>query len=127
MKRLRFDLARAAAGQVEFPAPLAAVRSIAIHLDFTPLPMEDDPDYFALVLANLLTNAILYNREEGEICLSITKEGHEAVLTVTDSGEGMAPGSLAHIFDRFYRADQSRSLPVRRTGLGLAITKSTEN
>ena len=124
MKRLRFDLARAAAEQVELLAPLAAVRHISIQQDLTPLPMEGDPDYLTLVLANLLTNAIHYNREGGEIRLSLTKEGPEAVLTVTDTGEGMSPEALGHIFDRFYRADQSRSLPAGRTGLGLAITKS---
>ena len=124
MKRLRFDLARAAAEQVELLAPLAAVRHISIQQNLTPLPMEGDPDYLTLVLANLLTNAIHYNREGGEIRLSLTKEGPEAVLTVTDTGEGMSPAALGHIFDRFYRADQSRSLPAGRTGLGLAITKS---
>ncbi|MDB6071038.1 MAG: hypothetical protein JWL81_2209 [Verrucomicrobiales bacterium] len=124
MKRLRFDLSRAAAEQVELLTPLAAERNVTFHQDLTPLPMEGDPDYLTLTLANLLTNAIHYNREGGTIHLIIRKENNEAILTVTDTGEGMSPAALARIFDRFYRADQSRSLPAGRTGLGLAITKS---
>lgn len=124
MKRLRFDLARAAAEQIELLTPLAAARNITIRHDLDPLPMEGDPDYLTLVTANLLTNAIHYNRDGGGITLTVKTDGGAAVLTVTDTGEGIPETALAHIFDRFYRADQSRSLPAGRTGLGLAITKS---
>jgi two-component system OmpR family sensor kinase len=124
MKRLRFDLARAAADQVELLTPLAAARQITIHSDLTPITVEGDPDYLSLVAANLLTNAIHYNRDGGSLHLVLQRDGEEAMLTVRDTGEGMAPAALARIFDRFYRADQSRSLPAGRTGLGLSITKS---
>ena len=124
MKRLRFDLAHAAHEQVELLTPLAAARNITFQQDLPPLAMEGDPDYLTLVVANLLTNAIHYNREGGGIRVRLQREAAAAVLTVSDTGEGMAPAALARIFDRFYRADQSRSLPAGRTGLGLAITKS---
>ena len=124
MKRFRFDLAHAAAEQIELLTPLAAARSITFHHDLTPLTMEGDPDYLTLVLSNLLTNAIHYNREGGEVRVMLQRDAAEAVLTVADTGEGIAAPALARIFDRFYRADQSRSLPAGRTGLGLAITKS---
>ena len=124
MKRLRFDLARAAAEQAELLTPLAAARNITLFQDLTPLSMEGDPDYLTLVVANLLTNAIHYNRDGGEVRLTVKPDDGSAVLTVTDTGEGMTETALQHIFGRFYRADQSRSLPAGRTGLGLAITKS---
>jgi len=124
MKRLRFDLSRAAADQMDLLTPLATARKITFHPDLTPLPMEGDPDYLTLVLANLLTNAIHYNKDGGEIHITITPQENTAVLIVTDTGHGMTPDQLSRIFDRFYRADQSRSLPAGRTGLGLAITKS---
>lgn len=124
MKRLRFDLARAITEQVELLAPLAEARQISIGTDLTPVVMEGDPDYLTMAVSNLLTNAIHYNREAGSIRISLTHEETHAVLTVTDTGEGMERVELARIFDRFYRADQSRSLPAGRTGLGLAITKS---
>ena len=82
------------------------------------------PDYLTLVVANLLTNAIHYNRDGGTVTLTLRQDGNDAVLSVADTGEGMEPETLSRIFDRFYRADQSRSLPAGRTGLGLAITKS---
>ena len=124
MKRLRFDFAHAVSEQVELLTPLAAARNITFHHDLPPLAMEGDPDYLTLVAANLLTNAIHYNRDGGEIRVTLQREAEAAVLTVTDTGEGMAPAALARIFDRFYRVDHSRSLPAGRTGLGLAITKS---
>lgn len=124
MKRLRFDLARAITDQVELLAPLAAARGITLHSDLASVPMEGDPDYLTLVVANLLTNSIHYNRDGGTVSLSLCQDGKDAVLSVADTGEGMAPETLSRIFDRFYRADQSRSLPAGRTGLGLAITKS---
>ena len=124
LKRFRFDLARAAAGQIELLTPLAAARNITLHFEPTQLTMEGDPDYLTLVVANLLTNAIHYNKDGGEVRVTLQRESDTAVLTVSDTGEGMAPAALARIFDRFYRADQSRSLPAGRTGLGLAITKS---
>lgn len=124
MKRLRFDLARAITDQMELLTPLAAARSITFHSDLAPLTMEGDPDYLTLVVANLLTNAIHYNRDSGTVAITLRQDGNDAVLRVADTGEGMEPGTLSRIFDRFYRADQSRSLPAGRTGLGLAITKS---
>ena len=124
MKRLRFDLARAITDQMELLTPLAAARSITFHSDLAPLTMEGDPDYLTLVVANLLTNAIHYNRDSGSVTITLRQDGKDAVLSVADTGEGMEPETLSRIFDRFYRADQSRSLPAGRTGLGLAITKS---
>jgi heavy metal sensor kinase len=124
MKRLRFDLGRAIVDQMELMEPLAASRGISLIGDINPLPMEGDPDYLTVVIANLLTNAIHYNRDGGSVKISLCQEENEAVICIADTGLGMTPETLNRIFDRFYRADQSRSLPTGRTGLGLAITKS---
>lgn len=124
LKRLRFDLADAVREQVELLAPLAAARGIALHQEMAPLAMEGDPESLSLVVANLLTNAIHYSDEGGQIRIVIWQDGEEAVLEVADAGEGMDARVQERIFDRFYRADQSRSLPAGRTGLGLAISKS---
>jgi signal transduction histidine kinase len=80
-----------------------------------------DKLYLELILDNLVNNAIKYGKENGNVTLKwddITK-----TLSVTDDGIGIAPENLPHIFDRFYRADESRSSIVKGNGLGLSIVK----
>jgi len=77
------------------------------------------------MLLNLVTNAIKYTPRGGTIDLTLADEHFAASFTVRDTGVGIAPGDLPHIFDRFWRADPARSRTGDRpgTGLGLAITK----
>jgi len=82
-----------------------------------------DADRLRQVLDNLINNAIRYTPEGGRIDLSLHCKGNEAVITVADTGQGIAPEDLAHIFDRFYRADKARTRAAGGTGLGLSIVK----
>jgi signal transduction histidine kinase len=77
------------------------------------------------MLLNLVTNAIKYTPRDGTIDLTLAEEDDAVSFTVRDTGIGIAPGDLPHIFDRFWRADPARSRTGDRpgTGLGLAITK----
>ena len=77
------------------------------------------------MLLNMVTNAIKYTPRGGTLALNLEEDGESVTFTVRDSGSGIAPGDLPHIFDRFWRADQARSRTGERpgTGLGLAITK----
>ncbi len=76
-------------------------------------------------LSNLVENALKYNRPDGKVTLSIQSENHWAVLTVQDTGVGIAPEHLSRIFDPFYRVDRSRSRKIGGSGLGLAIARDT--
>jgi signal transduction histidine kinase len=76
------------------------------------------------VITNLLTNAIHYNKEGGEVRVTTRTEGAGAVLVVKDSGVGIPAEDLPHIFERFYRADPSRTRGAGHSGLGLAISKA---
>jgi two-component system, OmpR family, sensor kinase len=77
------------------------------------------------MLLNLVTNAIKYTPQGGAVALSLVDEPEAVAFTVRDTGIGIAPGDLPHIFERFWRADPARSRTGERpgTGLGLAITK----
>lgn len=74
------------------------------------------------VLANLLDNAIKYTPGEGRITIDAARDGADAVLTVSDTGVGIPPTELPHIWDRLYRGDKSRS--TRGLGLGLSLVKA---
>lgn len=86
-----------------------------------------DRDRLQQVLLNLVDNAVKFTPPEGQIELQ-ARNGpeHMVVLTISDSGRGITPDALPHVFDRFYRADPSRSRSSQRvggSGLGLAIAK----
>ena len=75
------------------------------------------------VIYNLGENAVKYNVENGNVLISVAKEENSAVLTVNDSGIGLAPEHQSRIFERFYRVDKSHSKASGGTGLGLSIVK----
>ena len=118
------DLAQTAAECLELVRPLASERGIALQSDLAPANCEGDSDRLALVITNLLTNAIHHNRDGGEVRIVTSNGDGEALLTVADNGPGIAVEHLPRIFDRFYRADAARTASQGRAGLGLAISKS---
>ena len=91
----------------------------------TPVRLRGRPHRIREMLLNLVTNAIKYTPQGGTVALSLAEETDSVVFTVRDTGIGIAPGDLPHIFERFWRADPARSRTGDRpgTGLGLAITK----
>ncbi len=124
MKAERFDLSRVARDCVELVRPLAEERGIQLLCDLPHLECLGDPERIAQVATNLLTNAIHFNRPQGEVRVSASAENGTAALSVADTGEGIPAEDLPHIFERFYRVDKSRSRVQGRTGLGLAICKA---
>jgi len=124
MKRERFDLPRVVRDCVELVRPLAAERSIQIHCEVPPTECLGDAERIGQVVTNLLTNAIHFNRDRGEVRLSARIEGSAALLTVADTGQGIPAEDVPQLFERFYRVDKSRSRIQGRNGLGLAICKA---
>jgi two-component system, OmpR family, sensor kinase len=90
-----------------------------------PVRLAVDRQRIRELLLNLITNAIKYTPQGGAIDLALSEQEDAVSLTVRDTGIGIAPGDLPHIFERFWRADPARSRTGDRpgTGLGLAITK----
>jgi signal transduction histidine kinase len=103
------------------PAALAVTTSIPE----APVLLDVDRNRVRQLLLNLVTNAVKYTRPGGRVTLGLSDQGDTVILTVGDSGIGIAAGDLPHIFDRFWRADPARSREGERpgVGLGLAITK----
>jgi len=107
---------------VEAVRPLADERGVKILTELQLLEMSGDSERLAQVVTNLLTNAIHYNQPDGEVRVKLESQSGMAVLTVRDTGQGIAPEDLPRVFERFYRADKSRS--TGGNGLGLAISKA---
>ena len=79
------------------------------------------------MLHNLVSNALRHTPSDGAVTLRATREGEEARVEVSDTGEGMAADDLPHVFERSFRGEQSRTPPEKddapSTGLGLAIAR----
>jgi two-component system heavy metal sensor histidine kinase CusS len=81
-----------------------------------------DPDLFERAVGNLLDNALRFTAEHGSIRIAVSKHNSDFEVAVSDTGSGIAPEHLPRVFDRFYRAESSRSSDG--AGLGLALVKS---
>ncbi len=105
---------------------LAGDRELKIKLTAVePVRILGDSDRLKQLLLNLIQNSIKFTPDGGQIHISLRREGSKAVLQVGDTGIGIQPDDLQHIFDRFYQADGSRSRANEQdgAGLGLAIAK----
>jgi len=81
-------------------------------------------DRLIQVITNLLTDAIHYNSANGDVSVKTRSEPDAAVITISDTGGGIAEADIPRIFDRFYRADKARSRAEGHSGLALAICKA---
>ncbi|MCC6178562.1 MAG: HAMP domain-containing histidine kinase [Chloroflexi bacterium] len=121
-----FDAATVAADLVRRLRPLAAERGVTLdpHTYDPPPIVEADPDRFQQILLILLDNAIRHSPIGGRVDVTIRQQGGDVLVEVADTGSGIAPEQLPRVFDRFYRADPSRTRAAGGTGLGLAIAKT---
>jgi len=102
---------------------LAGNRTIRLG-SLEDLSVVGDDHMLRRLLGNLVDNAIAHTPESGTINLSLFRDGEWARLEVADTGSGIAPEHLPHIFDRFYKGDNARSRSRESSGLGLAIVKA---
>jgi signal transduction histidine kinase len=117
------DLADLIRQTFELYEDLAEERGVRLETRVAePLIVTVDRSRMRQVLANLLDNAVKYTPEGGRVDIAASREGSDAVLTVTDSGVGIPADELPRIWDRLYRGDKSRS--TRGLGLGLSLVKA---
>jgi two-component system sensor histidine kinase BaeS len=98
--------------------------TLAAEVDVDADQVLGDPDRLEQVVDNLVANALRYTPEGGCVRLTASARGQAAVIVVTDSGSGIAPEHLPHVFERFYKVDAARTNGSGGSGLGLSIAKA---
>src|SRR5262249_31539295 len=119
--RKRFDVRAAVQKIAAFYQAIADERHVSIDCTGDGY-IHADPNLFERALGNLLDNALRFTPENGSIQVALSEHDANFEVAVSDNGCGIAPEHLPRVFDRFYRADSSRSSDG--AGLGLALVKS---
>ncbi len=102
----------------------ASTKSIQIKItEIIPVVVHANEVLLKVALNNLLKNAVIYNKEAGEIRISLRENKTHYILKIADDGCGISSQDLPFVFDRFYRTDKANSYQSKGTGLGLAIVK----
>jgi signal transduction histidine kinase len=104
--------------------PLAAQHGASVTTELAPAHCTGNTDELAQVVTNLVANALTHNLSGVCVHVKVFVSESQAVLTVSDTGQGIAPSDLPHLFERFYRVEKARTAAGGHTGLGLAITQA---
>jgi two-component system sensor histidine kinase BaeS len=118
------DLARTVAERF---GAIADEKGVMLQVDAPqPVAVRGEPAALQRLIGNLVDNALRHTSggEEESVRLSVEEDEGEAVVTVRDTGTGIGPEHLPHLFERFYRVDSARTRACGGAGLGLAIVKS---
>lgn len=122
--RQRVDLAELITTTLGSLSSRATQQGVTLAPQLHPIWVTVDSDRIRQALLNLLDNALRYSPPGTEITIRLSEDGHAACLEVLDQGPGIPEAHLAHLFERFYRAERSRSREAGGSGLGLAIVRS---
>jgi heavy metal sensor kinase len=124
LRSQQVDVSLLAEQCVALVRPLADAREVKLELHSNgPTSLSTDPDKLREVITNLLHNAIEYNKPHGSIDVVVERNNGHMQVAVRDTGIGISPQAQGHIFERFYRADDSRQANGLHAGVGLAIVK----
>jgi len=105
-------------------SPAAQAKAIAIEREIEDVqPIAGDQDRLQQVVWNLLSNAVKFTPREGRVTVRLSARGDDVILSVADTGIGIAPEFLAYVFDRFSQADASATRRHGGLGLGMAIVR----
>jgi signal transduction histidine kinase len=118
------SLSSVAQKEVERMGPTGAAKGVTLEASISPdVLVKGDDQQLALMVRNLLDNAVRYTSGGGRVEIAVFAEGDSVVLRVSDTGMGIPREAQARVFERFYRVDRARSRERGGTGLGLAIVK----
>lgn len=118
---VELDLAAAVMSAVGLAMPAFERAGIAVRVGVPALRCHADPDVLAQVLANLVENALRYTPDGGTVTVDAAPRASDIVVTVANTGDGIPPEDLGHVFERFYRVEKSRDAARGGSGIGLAI------
>jgi signal transduction histidine kinase len=125
LDKTEFDLVEVLAEAIEAARPLADTRQIELRdQSEANLRLLGDRDRVAQVIDNLLSNALKFTPEGGEVTVDVARSNGSARLVVADTGVGMRRDEVHHLFERFYRTDAATAQAVQGSGLGLSICKA---
>ena len=128
MTFIRCDLAQIVADSVEAHQVLADEHDVELRIDASHTAVVSaDPMRLRQVVDNLITNAIKYNREWGEVVVRLRPDDSIVRVEIEDTGQGIPEEDLGRIFDRYYRTKSARTSKAVGSGLGLAITREIVN
>ena len=124
--RTDVDMGGLLSGVADSAQAMAEAKAISLRADapVERLLVDGDADRLRQVVGNLVSNALRYTPQGGTIALHARADGDRVKVTVSDSGQGIAPEDLPHVFDRFYRSDAARDRTSGGSGLGLAIAQA---
>jgi len=118
------DIGALAASLVEQLEPVAQARTIELRCERNgTVIVNGDTGWLQRLLLNLLDNAIKFTREGGQVLLAVSREAGRARIDVRDTGIGMPPEVIPHVFERFFQADPARSSVDDGAGVGLSLVK----
>lgn len=118
-----FSLDRQLRNAVLMLEPQWVAKTLNVELSLEKTTLSGDEALLSQVWINLLHNAVKFTPENGQIAISLNREGDRAVCRVSDTGAGIAPEDRPHIFERFYKADKARDRSLGGNGLGLSLVK----
>ncbi len=125
LKKRQVELSEMVSRAIDSARPMIEVRhhTLTVKLPPEPVHLNADPTRLVQVLGNLLDNAAKYTPEHGRITLSAAREGQEAVVRVQDTGKGIPPEQLAHVFELSYRVEHAGTREGEGLGLGLSVAR----
>ncbi|HEU5432999.1 MAG TPA: HAMP domain-containing sensor histidine kinase, partial [Thermomicrobiales bacterium] len=125
LERAVVDLGQLVQAAAEPFVPPAAASGLTLRIDAPPgLLVDADAGRVRQIVRILLDNALAYTPPPGDVTVSTTRRADRAIVTVRDTGIGIAPADLPHVFDRLYRSERSRARSRGGAGLGLAIART---
>lgn len=121
LERARLDFAGVARDVAGELADAFRAKGVALELDLAAVPVDGDADRLAQVARNLLANALKFTPAGGRVRVATGRDGPGAFLEVADTGPGIAPEDLPHVFERFWRGRDAAGVPG--SGIGLTVAR----